>query len=185
MKTSYSDYYKHFFTEIVNKLQPTQIVEFGILNGFSLHQFAISAPKSCSIIAYDIFDQFTGNQANKQKLLSQFKQYENVFIQYGNFYTQYKNIPDNTIDILHVDIANDGLTYETLFKHYMQKIKDNGIVLIEGGEKYRDEIEWMIKYNKPKILPVIEKYKKIYDIKTIFHYPSLTIIRKLSSNSKL
>tara|TARA_B110000037_G_scaffold200056_1_gene240346 strand:+ start:1668 stop:1847 length:180 start_codon:yes stop_codon:yes gene_type:complete len=50
--------------------------------------------------------------------------------------------------------------------------------IFEGGSKERDEVEWMNKYNKQKINPVIEKYKKNYSITTIGELHSLTIIKK-------
>ena len=65
-----------------------------------------------------------------------------------------------------------------MFQNYLNKVKDNGVVLMEGGSKERDNIEWMIKYNKPKIKPILDKYSKEYDIKTIGEIPSITIIKK-------
>ena len=61
----------------------------------------------------------------------------------------------------------------------MNKLTKNGVIIMEGGSSERDNIEWMIKYNKPKILPVINKYKSQYDIKTIGNIPSITLIKKL------
>jgi len=99
-----------------------------------------------------------------------------VNIQEGDFYEGFKKYPNKSIDILHIDIANNGDIYQFVFDHYIQKIADNGIILMEGGSYKRDNIEWMIKYNKPKIQPVIEKYKDKYNIKVIGEFPSLTII---------
>ena len=60
----------------------------------------------------------------------------------------------------------------------MDKIKDNGIILMEGGSEERDKVEWMIKYDKPKIQPIIKKYNKQYNIITIGDTPSITLIKK-------
>ena len=65
-----------------------------------------------------------------------------------------------------------------MFQNYIDKLKDDGIILMEGGSEERDNIEWMIKYNKPKIKPVLDKYSLKYDIKTIGKIPSITIIKK-------
>ena len=59
----------------------------------------------------------------------------------------------------------------------MNKLKKNGILLLEGGSKERDNIEWMIKYKKPKINNIINKYKNKYEIITIGTVPSITIIK--------
>jgi len=125
--------------------------------------------------AYDIFEEFNGNHAQKDKLISLFKDYDNVSINYGDFYEVHKTI--NNVDIIHIDIANNGDVYEYAVKNYLPKLSDNGILLMEGGSKERDNIEWMIKYNKPKMQPIIEKYRNLCKIKVIGKMPSLTIIK--------
>jgi predicted O-methyltransferase YrrM len=110
--------------------------------------------------------------------VQQFNLYDNVTIDYGDFYDVYKKYNDKSIDILHIDIANNGDVYEYMFKNYINKVKDDGIILMEGGSNQRDHVEWMTKYNKPKIKPVLDKYMTNFDIKTIGGLPSLTIIKK-------
>ena len=60
----------------------------------------------------------------------------------------------------------------------MPKIIDSGVMILEGGSSDRDNIEWMLKYNKPKIREVLCKYENEYKIKVFNEYPSLTIITK-------
>ena len=124
------------------------------------------------IEAYDIFEEFNGNHAKKDKLVSSFKDYNNVSINYGNFYEVYKNI--NNVDIIHIDIANNGDVYEYAVKNYLPKLSDNGILLMEGGSEERDNVKWMIKYKKPQIQPIIKKY----GFKVIGTFPSISILRK-------
>lgn len=107
-----------------------------------------------------------------------FLDYKNVSINYGDYYKEYKNIEDNSIDIIHIDIANNGDVIEFAFENYINKLTKNGIFIFEGGSKERDEIEWMNKYNKKKINPIFEKYKKDFLITTIGNIPSLTIVKK-------
>ena len=52
------------------------------------------------------------------------------------------------------------------------------VLLMEGGSYDRYNIKWMIKYNKPKIQPLLDKYKNDYNIHTIGVIPSITIITK-------
>ena len=178
MNSSYKK--KIDFGDIISTItflkNPKKIVEFGILEGFSLMKFVENSNKTTSIDAYDIFEKFNGNHAVKDKLDSIFNQYTNVNIQEGDFYEGFKEYPDKSIDILHIDIANNGEIYEFVFNNYVQKIADNGVILLEGGSETRDNIEWMIKYNKPKIQPVLEKYKHKYNIKVIGAFPSITMI---------
>ena len=106
-----------------------------------------------------------------------FKEYKNVEISYGDFFKLHDIIIDNSIDMIHIDIANNGYIYEYAIKNYIPKLTSGGIMILEGGSNERDEVEWMIKYNKPKINPVLQKYSNLYNIKTIGSFPSITIIK--------
>ena len=167
-KLDYSDVLK----TLCYILNPKRIVEFGILDGYSLKTFAENTT-NCEIKAYDIFEEFNGNSA-KREIINKFKKYKNIKIEYGDFYK--KEIEDNSLDILHIDIANNGDIYKFAIENYMKKIKKNGIMILEGGSEERDNIEWMIKYNKTKIKPYLDSLN--YEIMTIGKIPSITIIKK-------
>ena len=51
-------------------------------------------------------------------------------------------------------------------------------MIMEGGSEERDNVEWMIKYNKPKITPVLQKYSNSVKIEVLEDFPSITLIRK-------
>lgn len=172
-KLDYSDIFK----TICFMIQPKEIVEIGILEGYSLKVFAESCPNT-NIRAYDIFDEFNGNGANKD-IIKEFDENKNVSIQYGDFYKL--TFPEQSIDLLHIDIANDGNVYEYVFKNYLKYVKDTGIIILEGGSKERDNVEWMNKYNKTKIQPILEKYKD-YKIITLDKFPSITLVLKQKYN---
>jgi len=157
-------------------LQPKMIMEIGILEGFSLSKFIDGSSEHCQIQAYDIFDKFNGNHANYEKIIEKFKDYENVFINNGDLYELYKKVEDNSIDILHIDIANNGDVLNFVIEHYITKLTKNGIIIFEGGSEERDNIEWMIKYNKPKIKPILDRLQDRFDILTIGTMPSISII---------
>jgi len=160
--------------------KPSVIVEFGILNGFSLQAFIDATSEQTLIEAYDIFEEFNGNGADFDTIRSRFQQ-PNVTIKRGDFFKVHGKL--EYADIIHVDIANNGDVYEFAIEHYLPKIRQGGFLILEGGSIQRDQVEWMVKYNKPKIQPVIQKYMKTYDICTIGEFPSLTVIRK--NNIKL
>ncbi len=179
MNSSYNKtelHYGDLFRTITWMIKPKRIVEFGLLEGYSLHQFVISANKDCIVEGYDIFEKFNGNGA-KRSIQERFTQFPNVKIQEGDFYTKCKSFEDNSIDILHIDIANDGDVYEFAFEHYLPKLTKEGIMILEGGSQERDSVEWMIKYKKQPILPILEKYTPIYDIFNLEQYPSCTCVR--------
>lgn len=169
--------YGDIFTVLCKSVQPKTITEFGILDGFSLKQMIETSDTNCKINAYDIFDEFNGNGANKEKIIELFSPYPNVSVEYGDFYKNYQTMDDGSQDIIHIDIANNGDVYEFAFEHYLPKVSENGIMILEGGSRERDNIEWMNKYNKPKIKPILEA-KQNYKQCTIGTIPSMTIIWK-------
>jgi predicted O-methyltransferase YrrM len=180
MRSSYKNKldFSNIFETILFLQNPKKIIEFGILDGFSLKCFASNVSDDCILDAYDLFEDFNGNHSNYNKLTELFKKYNNVNIQKGDFYKLYDNIENNSIDIIHIDIANTGYTYEFAFTNYINKLTKDGIMILEGGSEERDNIDWMIKYNKLKIRNVIEKYNNIYNIYTLPNFPSLTIVKK-------
>jgi len=179
MKSSYFNNdinYGDIITTSIFNQNPKLIVEFGILDGFSLKIFANHFPDA-EIKAFDIFDDFIGNGAKKD-IIDKFSTYKNVSIEYGDFYKKYNDL--NNIDILHIDIANNGDTYKFAIDHYLPLLNPNGILLLEGGSHERDHIDWMEKYKKPKIHPIIHNLKKRLDLKVqvIGSIPSITLITK-------
>ena len=164
--------YGDIFETILFLNKPKSILEIGILDGFSLDIFAKNTSSDTIIEAYDIFDEFNGNGASKDFLLEKFKSYKNIKIEYGDFYKLHKNI--NNFDIIHIDIANNGDVIEYALNNYVSKLNENGIIIFEGGSIDRDNVEWMIKYDKPKINPLIKKY----NLKLIGSFPSICIYKK-------
>lgn len=173
MKSSYNNNlsYKELLENIIFLKNPKKIIEFGILEGFSLKIFAQN--KNCKIIAYDIFEDFNGNGA-KEDIKKEFKDYSNVEIYYGDFYKKYKEIQNYSLDILHIDIANNGEVYKFAIENYLKKIKKGGLMILEGGSIERDEVNWMIKYKKKKIIPYLKTLNLNY--KTFGKIPSITLI---------
>jgi len=176
MRTSYINNdinYGDIIKSITFTQSPKTIVEIGILDGFSLNKFVKSTPNDTNIMAYDIFDEFDGNAANREELVSTFRDYPNVSIDYGNFYKLHTTLSPN-IDILHIDVANDGDIYKFAVENYTKLMAPTGVMIFEGGSRERDEVDWMKKYNKTAINPVLHHFNSV----TLGSVPSLTIIRK-------
>ena len=63
----------------------------------------------------------------------------------------FKNYRGENYNLLHLDISNTGDIIDELeLKTRMKRIK-GAIVIFEGGSEERDNVEWMIKYNKKPI----------------------------------
>lgn len=168
--------FKELFQTICFLKQPKKILEFGILDGYSLQAMAEILPLETQIVAYDIFDEFNGNHANETAIVEMFKNYENVQIKKGNFWFSNVFIKWSDYDIIHIDIANDGSVYNFAFETIAQQMDKNCVLILEGGSPERDQIEWMKKYNKTPIQSVIQKFKNRFKIYTINSFPSLTLV---------
>lgn len=155
--------------------KPKKIVEFGILDGYSLFNFINNSDEETIIEAYDIFESFNGNSSDRE-IIKKFQDNKNVRIKYGDFYQKYKDFNNESIDILHIDIANDGNVYEFAVKNYLEKINKNGIIILEGGSEKRDKVNWMEKYNKKSIVSFLNSLNM--NFKIFGEFPSITIIFK-------
>jgi predicted O-methyltransferase YrrM len=176
-----SSYKEERFSKVLRTIclmkNPKKIVEFGILDGYSLDCFIESTEDDCEILAYDLFEEFPYNSAKFDSLEKKYDK-TRASIDRGDLFQAHNTFESKSIDIMHIDIANDGGVYEYCIENLMSKISDSGVMLLEGGSKERDNIEWMLKYNKPKIREVLYKYKDEYKIRVFSEFPSLTIITK-------
>ena len=185
MKSSYNKTpleYGDIFKILTNMYQPKTIVEFGLLEGYSLKCFAEAGElleDKPEIYGYDIFDSFIGNHAHNS-IAKGFEMYENVHIEYGDFYTKYNYI--DRFDMIHIDIANDGDTYKFAIDNYYPKLNEGGIMIMEGGTNERDNVSWMKKYDKPSIVDCLFDYvmPKVgkYNVYIVNKFPSITLISK-------
>lgn len=132
--------------DLVLKLKPKTIVEFGTLNGYS----AIAMAQACRdnkvghIVSYDLWDGYKHKHGTKSLVQDEIDKLglsEFITLETGDF----KHWQGDA-DLVHVDISNDGETIKML--------KNKGItgtVVFEGGSVERDRVQWMVKYNKPPI----------------------------------
>lgn len=179
MKSSYKEnHYGNVFKALAISTKPRRIVEFGILEAYSLTIWAESCPETTQISAYDIFEDFPYNAADYKNIVDKFKAYNNISINRANFFGTEDVFKDGEIDILHIDIANDGDVYKYAIDHYMQKVSSHGICILEGGSESRDSVYWMKEFNKTKIKPIIEEETRQakYNILVLEDYPSVTLI---------
>ena len=165
------------FALITKSVNPKLIVEFGIGNGYSLLSFIKHSSTDCIIRAFDIFDDFQYSAADYNTISDMFSEYKNVTIRKINFYDAYKSCKNGTIDILHIDIANDADVYKFAVENYLPKMSEHGVMILEGGSEARDNVDWMDKYNKKKIKPYLDSISGDYIIHTINKFPSITIIK--------
>jgi len=182
----YSSYkqngYHYLLYSLVRSLMPERCVELGVLEGFSLMTMglALKENQKGSIHGYDLFEQYPYRHARFADVAAlagelQLSGYVSVFQK--DAMSAVRNY--DAVDLLHVDISNNGSTYRDVFKMWADSV--GTAIILEGGGPERDSIDWMIKYNKPSIVQALAHIKEHYTswkVITLNAYPSMTIALK-------
>ena len=174
------------FSSLTYNYEFQNILELGVLDGYSLFSMANgqnnnqSTQKSVSIIGVDLFDEYefkSSKQAFVQNLIDEFLFQELITLIQGDVFSD-KSIEDilRKSNLIHVDLGNDRIKVENIMS-IIEKKKDF-IIIFEGGSSSRDQVEWMIKYNKKPMRPYFEELLRTdkYLISTIEADPGLTIV---------
>jgi len=171
--------YKLLFYGIVRQIKPDVCVEIGVLEGYSLFSMALALQENANgkIFGFDLFEDYEFRHERLKIINKRIKKIgleKYISLTKKDAFDIYKDF--NRIDLLHVDISNNGKVYSNVFKQWSDRVKK--IILLEGGSIARDNIDWMKKYQKPPINPEINKLTieypnwKFYIIQP---YPSITI----------
>lgn len=192
IESSYSDNnYGDVLYYLTKSFKPKTIVELGAYQGYSsLHITSALSEQNYNseFTIIDLFDKYIYEHCNKNKLIKSFK--KNNLLNLNNVKLNIiqedaikyaDNFKDNSIDLLHIDMNNDGDVLEKCFNKYHKKVKLFGFVIIEGGSEERDYIDWMIRRKKMHIRNFIEScfFKVHYDYIILKLFPSLTIAQKI------
>jgi len=192
IQSSYSlhNYGKVFYTT-VRAHRPTLAVELGVLNGYSALHIALSMKHNLylygyggTIHCYDLWDKYPykhGSKSEVQAIIDRYDLQDFMKLYEADAYEVYKDYDNNSVHLLHVDISNDGNTVERMMDLWHNKIVMNGMIMFEGGSEERDKIEWMVKYNKKPIAPVVRSHpviRRCYLWGIYRKFPSLTVLVK-------
>lgn len=153
----YSSYeansYGDLFYCLVRIYQPEKVVELGTRAGYSAYHMA-RALKDNSHGSLDCYDLWENHLENLGLNMSKSDAEENLkeFSSIVNL-----NLADalevdekyDTIDILHVDLDNDGGILEQIVPVWIDKVRQ--LIIIEGGSPERDQLASVTDYKK---LPV-------------------------------
>lgn len=192
IQSSYAENnYGAVFYNTIKSYAPGIGVELGVLHGYSTLYIAKALRDNGfgHLHSYDLWDQYSYNHGDMQQVGTMLKQ-RNV----GNFVTLYnmdafevhKLYEKNSIDFLHIDISNNGDILEKMFDNWDPILRCMGLFFFEGGSEERDKIEWMVKYNKKPIRPVVLNHPELnrrYHYGVYRKYPSLSVfIKKLDAD---
>ena len=182
--SSYKDHgYGYFFYALVRVLELSNCVEIGVLQGFSLMAVAAALRDNDSdgaIYGYDLFEEYKYRHdtfSNVNMRIKEINLSPWVHLRRADAYQIFQQF--DSVDYLHVDISNDGDTYSRLFAQWESIV--GKVIVFEGGSPIRDQVEWMRKYGKPPITPVIDKIKNEYpdwNVSVLTPFPSMMVAVK-------
>ncbi len=171
--------YGDLFYALVRAYRPTRVIELGTKAGYSAYHMAkaLKANGQGSMDCYDLWEKYEYNSAPKAlaaKNLSQFKD----IVQLNQRDVQGVDKEYSQVDVLHVDLGNHGQLLDELVPLWLPKVQQ--FIIVEGGSKARDKVEWMVKYHKRSIHEWLEDYshREAISYFTMEPFPSVTIIQK-------
>lgn len=191
MRSSYAENnFGSVFRALILAQMPKVVLEFGVLDGYSTF-FIASALRfneyhrnqPSVFYAYDLWEGYEYNHGDfdKVKKMLQDQHIErHVKLYHGDAFTMVNNVTNDTVDFLHIDISNDGDILEYVLKYWGPKMTKSGIIAFEGGSAERDKVEWMIKYKKKPIAPLLVDIhlSEEWAVQTFPMYPSMTLFFK-------
>lgn len=192
-----SSYLEHAFGEVFYALVRAHrskcIVELGTFQGYSgLHMAAGLRDNQISgseLHLIDLWDEYPYRHCSLQSTQQKFEKNQLLATEYLrtcfhnlNAFEAQAEFETAAIDLLHIDISNDGKSLQQALSLWHDKLCASALLLIEGGSAERDEINWMVKYDKQPIRQFLNSdwFRDRYEFMTLQPFPSLTIARKLT-----
>ena len=147
--------------DAVLESKPKIIVDFGLLYGYSTVCLGMAAKIIGSkVYAYDIFDDYKFNKSSREIVQQNIIKHdlEDVVVVEKRDFNVWVKHPD-PFDLLHVDISNTGEIVELLYDNLKNKKNFFSRVFFEGGSPERDQMDWMLNYNKKPFSAIREDIK--------------------------
>lgn len=184
MRSSYAqNNYGEVLFSMVTAYKPARIVELGVLDGYSTFHISEGIRKNNygHLKAYDLFEDYPYKHSRYDDIRLLFEEDDNVSIFKGDAFEVHKDFPSSSVDMLHVDISNNGDIVKRMVENWDEKIVQGGIIVFEGGSQERDKVRWMTEYNKSSIKEELDTNKIIeerYIYGTYLKFPSMTVLLK-------
>jgi len=190
MRSSYIDNdYGSVFRALVLAHKPKLAVECGVLDGYSTfniaHAIRFNRQRKgivCPFFAYDIWEDYEYKHGDFQEVEDMLKaqgleKYCNLTE--GDAFNVAQVFENNSVDLLHMDISNDGDKLIQTLDAWGDKISEDGMIVFEGGSEERDNVEWMQKYKFPSIRDTLIDNPKVYKnwiFQVLDIFPSMTLL---------
>ena len=194
MRSSYiQNNYGDIFKRTVQIFLPHKVVELGVLDGYSTLWIAEGARQAelhsnhrPVVNAYDLWEDYPykhGSIEEVRKSLGVSGLGEYVALHKRDAFTVHEDYDTNSVCFLHVDLSNDGEVLRKIVDRWDDKLSFGGMMMFEGGSEERDNVDWMLKYNKKPIRKEINTniiLNKKYLFATYYAFPSLSVFIKHS-----
>ena len=153
--STYTEKFGDILYKKVMQYKPKIICDIGVLHGFSTYHLAKAAKEIGSkVIAVDLFEDYEYNHGTLDQFVSNMKTngvYDVIEVVKMD-YQQWLLSTRPKLDLIHLDASNTG---DNLVK-LMNVVLGDPKILFEGGTVARDNVDWMLKYNKPKIIETLK-----------------------------
>jgi hypothetical protein len=179
LKSSYAVHgYDTLFYALARAWRPSLYLEFGVLSGYSLlsSSLAIRDNGAGRAIGMDLFEDYQYTKDYKiavQTRIDELQLGTCCTLTQGSVYDVKPT--DMTADVLHIDISNNGEVVRHFFEKWSPHV--GRAILFEGGGPSRDQVDWMVKYDKPRMFPVFESLASAnpgWSIYQVADYPTFT-----------
>lgn len=183
LPSSYADRgYGLLFYALVRALMPKSCVEIGLFRGYSLLMAAAALRDNGAgaITGYDLFEDYPYRHAPRPQVAQQIVDSGLAAwatLRQADVHVVHEHW--DAVDYLHVDVSNTGDTYREVFAHWAPRVSQ--VILLEGGSRERDNVDWMMQYGKPAIVPALADLRRDYpgwSISVLEPFPSLTVALK-------
>ena len=180
----YSSYEKNnygdWFYGLVRMYRPKKVVELGTKAGYSAYHMArgLKANGKGKLVCYDLWEKYPFSSVPKSVAEAKLKKFRDIVscklrdaIGVEKLY--------KTVDILHVDLSNEGGILESIIPPWIDKVRQ--LIIFEGGSSERDRVDWMIKFNKMPIRRWLKDFRRRHpyiEYLTLEPFPSVTMITK-------
>lgn len=171
--------YGSFFYAFVRALKPKTCLELGVYQGFSMLSVAAALRDNGEgmIEGVDLFEDYPYRHAkfaDVKRHIHACDLGDWTKITKEDATAAHKGFGD--LDYLHVDLSNDGETFQFVFEKWAPKVRR--AIILEGGADERDRVDWMVKYRKAPISPVIDEIRNScpdWNICVLAPFPSVTV----------
>ena len=164
-----STYTKKFGEILYNKVleyKPKTICDIGVYYGFSTVHLATAAKEIGSkVTVIDLFEEYQYNHCTLEKFKETIDDHglDDVVEIVQMDYRQWLSTQRVRFDMIHFDVSNTGDS----IMHLLNRVLGDPKILFEGGSVTRDNVDWMCKYNKPKIIDTLKgndyNFKVLYE----------------------